>query len=370
MSGPHRMEEFKFFRGGATLVISIDGINLFSKRRCSNKGLKKRDEELQLWLSSGQMFQVDEEPKPITRFCIRDQKQNSTFYLENNIDGRSSSTKQSPSLSVSSRDCRLLQEPIQQSTFTDLSNDTTELRLNLNIRDIFSLITKDLNMVTIDQCQSFVVFRHENIPPQLFSDISYTQDRRTFTGNTICHINDNHNVSSDLKNVTAYSPCDPNNNNNDSEGCQSEMVMQDYFHMGKLPSLLKSCQKLHNVGLSPRGDRNEKMRKSVSFDDDVRVYLFDQESPTVELHSEPCTSVPNSYSCPLPDVTLEDNGLEWEDDFSALEKNCHFQCVRHSKDYTFSLPTQRWMSLPRPERFSLSQSCLFLTHIAESDLEL
>ncbi|KAK2820804.1 hypothetical protein Q5P01_023763 [Channa striata] len=172
-SGRHRMEDFKFFRGGATLVISLDGLNWFSKRRCSNKGLKKRDEDLQLW-----------------------------------------------------------------------------------------------------------------------------------------------------------------------------------------------------TGQSSRRDRSEKRRKSVSFNDDVTLYLFDQECPTVELHSEPCTSSPNIHSCTLPDVTLDDNGLEWEDDFSALDENCHFQCIAHSQDNTFSLPTQRWTSLPRPERFSLPQTCLFLTHIAESDLEL
>lgn len=65
-------------------------------------------------------------------------------------------------------------------------------------------------------------------------------------------------------------------------------------------------------------------------------------------------------------------GLEWEDDFSALEKNCHFQCVGHSvsEHYTPSLPTQRCTTLSGPERFSLSQACLFLTHVTESDLEL
>ncbi len=36
------LAEFKYFRDGATLVISLDGFNWVSKRRCSDKGIKKR----------------------------------------------------------------------------------------------------------------------------------------------------------------------------------------------------------------------------------------------------------------------------------------------------------------------------------------
>lgn len=34
--------EFKYFRDGATLVISLDGLNWLSKRRWTDKGVKKR----------------------------------------------------------------------------------------------------------------------------------------------------------------------------------------------------------------------------------------------------------------------------------------------------------------------------------------
>ncbi|XP_044034839.1 uncharacterized protein LOC122867739 isoform X2 [Siniperca chuatsi] len=42
MSGVRRMQELKYFRDGATLVISLDGLNWLSKRRRSDKGIKKR----------------------------------------------------------------------------------------------------------------------------------------------------------------------------------------------------------------------------------------------------------------------------------------------------------------------------------------
>lgn len=53
-------------------------------------------------------------------------------------------------------------------------------------------------------------------------------------------------------------------------------------------------------------------------------------------------------------------GLEWDDDFSAVEKSSHFQHGRHSAS---EFPTP-----PTPGRFLLSQRCLFLTHVTESDL--
>ncbi|KAG7226422.1 hypothetical protein INR49_013834 [Caranx melampygus] len=185
-------------------------------------------------------------------------------------------------------------------------------------------------------------------------------DFRTDRESTGCQIVDNNNVSSDLKDST-----DPNNNYEDD---QNETVTRDNFNLYNRKSLLKPCQDYSCPADSSRRDR--KLRKSVSFDDDVTVYLFDQETPTVELHSEPCTSLPSSSSCTLPDVTLDYSGLEWEDDFSTLEKNCHYRCVGRSRHHDLSLPTQSWAAQSRPERYSLSQNCLFLTHVTESDLEL
>ncbi|XP_039991581.1 uncharacterized protein LOC120794516 [Xiphias gladius] len=380
MSGAHRMQELEYFRGGATLVISLDGLNWLSRRRCSDKGNTKRDEELQFWISSGQRILADEKLQPNTCFCILDQKGSAALSLWRNTDRPSSLVTRPSSFSLSPEHCRPLEEPVQHSAFTSLASPVAEgpkevlwTKFILNMRDIFTLITKNVNVatkqqtITMDRPNRFIFFCDEDIPSRFFSDICYTQDCRTFKGNTVCHISGNNNMSSDLKNSAAHSPSDPNNN---SEDDQNDMVITDNFNICTRKSLLKSCQNYNHTGESSGRDRNVKMRKRVSFDDDVVVYLFDQESPTVELHSEPCTSLPGRSSCNQPDVALEDSGLEWEDDFSALEKNCHFQCVSHSQHSTLSLPTQSWTALSRPERYFLSQTCLFLTHVTESDLEL
>lgn len=233
-----------------------------------------------MWVSSGQMIQADEEPQPITHFCILARRGSATFQLWRSTDCRSSLITQSPSLSLLPRQCCLLQEPIQHSRFTspdsfvtNFSQKVTGTRQNFNMRDIFRLFAKDLSLVTINQHKSLIIFCDEDIPPHLFSDICYTKDSGIFIGNTGCHINDN-NVSTDLKNLPVQLSCDPSNN--DSEDNQSETVIRDYFHRGKFKSLLKSCQNCNNPGASSERDRNVKMRKSVSFDNDVIVYMFDQ----------------------------------------------------------------------------------------------
>ncbi|XP_056221437.1 uncharacterized protein LOC130162029 isoform X1 [Seriola aureovittata] len=372
--------ELEYFRGGAALTISLDGLKWLSTRRCSDKGNKKRDEELQFWISPGQMILSDEKQQPITCFCIRDQRGRAALNLLRNADRRSSLTTRSSSFSLSPQHCCLPEEPVQQSALTSLASSVSErpkdapwTRLILNMQDIFPLITKNVNLktqqqtTTMDQPDRFFIFCGEDIPAPLFSDICDTRDCRTFIGNTGCHISDNNNVSPDLKDPTAQPPSDPNNNYEDD---QNEMVIRDNFNIRTRKGLLKSSQNYKCPGDSSGRDSNVKMRKSVSFDDDVTVYLFDQERPTVELHSEPCTSLPRSSFCNLPDVTSDDSGLEWEDDFSALEKNCHFQCVGHSRRCSLSLPTQSWAAQSRPERYFLSQTSLFLTHVTESDLEL
>lgn len=60
--------------------------------------------------------------------------------------------------------------------------------------------------------------------------------------------------------------------------------------------------------------------------------------------------------------------FEWEDDFSALEKSCHFQYDGHSHSYSL-LQTHNRTAQSRPENGRLPQTCLFLTYVTESDLE-
>ncbi|XP_059180882.1 uncharacterized protein LOC131959683 isoform X2 [Centropristis striata] len=353
MSGARRMQELKYFRDGATLVISLDGLNWLFKRRCRDKGIKKRNEELQLLMSSSQMIQADVELQAIT--CILDQGGTAAPQLWRNSDCRSGLvTRPAPPpsapFSTSPRQRCLLEEPTHHPTLISLGSFGSEhpkealwTRLILNMQDIFSLLKKNLNIVTqqdtvtMHQHNNFIIFCDEDIPLQRFGDACCSEDYRT----SIVDTGDN-SMLSNLKNATAH---DPNINNSNRN--EQEVVIRD--NCNNIKSLRKSCQIYDAPGVT---SGREKKRKSVSFDDDVMVYLFDQESPTMELHSEACT--------PLPDVTLEDSGLEWDDDFSALEKNCHFQ------QYTLSLPTQSSTALSR--RSFLPQTCLFLTHVTEADL--
>ncbi|KAK5615336.1 hypothetical protein CRENBAI_002695 [Crenichthys baileyi] len=139
---------------------------------------------------------------------------------------------------------------------------------------------------------------------------------------------------------------------------------RDYLSTCKPKSHHKSSRNDEHPRRPWRRDETETMKtkKSVTFEEDVIVYLFDQETPTIKLESEPCTPLPFSYPCHLPDVMSEDNDLQWEDDFSALE------VVRQPA--TVSLQTNGWTSRTSPECYSLSQTCLFLTYVMESDLEL
>lgn len=238
-----------------------------------------RDEELQFWISPGQMVLADEKLQPITDFCILDQRGSEALNLWRSTECRST-------FLLSPQHCRPLEEPTQHSAFTALASSVSECpkeapwtRLILKMKDIFPLMTKNVNLttqlhtVTMDRPNRLIIFCDEDIPSRLCSDICYSQDCRTFIGNTGCHISDNNNVSSDLRNSTAHSPSDPNNNPEDD---QSEIDNRDNFNICSHKSLLKSCQSYSHPGGSSERDRNKKMRKSVSFDDDVMVYLFDR----------------------------------------------------------------------------------------------
>ncbi|KAL3967490.1 calcium binding protein 39 [Sarotherodon galilaeus] len=214
------------------------------------------------------------------------------------------------------------------------------------------------------QDHQFISFSDDCMPAQLFSDIYSLQNCNTFLGNSDCLISDNNNTTA-MKSSTAQWPFCPNTN---SENDQRENVDGDNLNTANHRRLPASSQNYNHPGESCERDRKVKIRKSVSFDDDVIVYLFDQESPTLEMHFEPYTSLMSSYSCNQPGVTLEDNAFEWEDDFSALEKSCHFQYDRHSHPYSL-LQTHNRTAQSRPENGCLPQTCLFLTYVTESDLE-
>ncbi|XP_060951262.1 serine/threonine-protein kinase LMTK2-like [Limanda limanda] len=308
---------------------------------------------------------LDDEKRQLTT-CIPDQP---ALNLWRNIERRSSPW--SSSFPLSPQRCCLLEAPLQHSALTssvsECPKDTSWKTLFLNMWDIFTLITRNVNLtsqhhvLTMNHPNRLIIFCDEDIPVQLYKGISSTQDCRTITGATGC--SDNNNVSSYLKN--AYLPSDLNNN---SEEDPSEVFHGDNLNISTRKSLLKSYQNYNCPGESSKRDR--KLRRSVSFDDDVTVLLFDQEGPTMKLRPEPSTSLPNTASFNLPDVPLDDCGLEWEDDFSALEWSWHLQRISRSLHSTLSPSTPSWTAASRPQRYLPSQTCLFLTHVAESDLEL
>lgn len=228
-----------------------------------------RNEELQLLISSGQMIQADEELQAIT--CILDQRGSAAPQLWRNSDCRSSLVTRPLPFSTSPRHCCVPEEPPHHSTLASFVSEHPKeapwTRLILNMQDIFSLIKKDLNImtqqdtVTTDQQNRFIIFCDQDIPLQRFGDICYTEDCGTSKGDTGWHISDN--------NSTAHGP-----NTNNSNGNQHELVIRDNFN--NLKSLQKSCQIYDAPGVLSGRDTNLKKRKSVSFNDDVMVYLFDQ----------------------------------------------------------------------------------------------
>lgn len=103
-----------------------------------------------------------------------------------------------------------------------------------------------------------------NTPPQLPSG---TEDCSLSPGKTRLHIGDKN-----LTCVGKYLPKWPDDSNN-SKDVSKTPVSKDNVSMSKHRCLVKSCS---DPGASFGRDKNVKQRKSVSFDDDVMVYLFDQ----------------------------------------------------------------------------------------------
>lgn len=236
-------------------------------------------------ISSGRRIQAVEELRPITCLCILDQRGSTAPQSWRTIDPRSSLVTRLPSLSIPLQHCRLPVESVRHPMLTSLVSFASEwpkealrTRLIINMQDIFSFIKKDLNIKiqqdsgTKSQHNRFVIFCDQDIPLQLFGGTCHTESCRTSIGcyKTGWHFSEN-NASSDLKNSTSLSP----NNKKKSEGIQHKVVRRASFHTCNPEIPLKLCQMYGAAGLSG-GSKTVKKRKSVSFDDDVMVYLFDQ----------------------------------------------------------------------------------------------
>ncbi|KAM9336154.1 serine/threonine-protein kinase LMTK1 [Symphorus nematophorus] len=154
------------------------------------------------------------------------------------------------------------------------------------------------------------------------------------------------------------------------------IVVSDDSEAHKLRSLLKMPTLLTTENLE---EELERKKKTVSFFDDVTVYLFDQESPTKELveHGFPLGTEGQSSGIRASDdssdgnISEESAGYEWEDDFPLLP-------LPTSSATSDSPPPRSIPKAPDPKpavqfsRFTVSPSPMSrfsITHISDSDMD-
>ncbi|XP_037547607.1 serine/threonine-protein kinase LMTK1 [Nematolebias whitei] len=160
------------------------------------------------------------------------------------------------------------------------------------------------------------------------------------------------------------------------------VVVSDDSEAHKLRSLLKRPTLLTMENLQ---EELERKKKTVSFFDDVTVYLFDQESPTKDLveHGLPLASEGRSSRRKSVDrlnasddssdgnVSEESAGFEWDDDFPLLP-------LPTSSAAADSPPPRSVTKAPEPRpttqfsRFAVSPSNVSrfsITHISDSDVD-
>lgn len=122
------------------------------------------------------------------------------------------------------------------------------------------------DILGMDRRITCVIFcdKHYSMPPGLFGDLCHTGKGGTATGTT-------GDSSGALKNSTARRPHSPN-----ADKPETEMDARDSNNALKRKSGLKSCENCDAPGGSRGRSGGGKKRKSVSFLDDVTIYLFDQ----------------------------------------------------------------------------------------------
>lgn len=157
------------------------------------------------------------------------------------------------------------------------------------------------------------------------------------------------------------------------------IIISDDSEAQNLKSLLKMPTLLTTESLEEVLDRK---KKTVSFFDDVTVYLFDQESPTKELavHGFALASEGQSSRVNASDdssdgnISEESAGYEWEDDFPLLP----LPTSTSSSDSPPPLPPRPVSKPPEPKpeapfsRFTVSPSNVSrfsITHISDSDVD-
>ncbi|KAJ0044256.1 hypothetical protein NL108_003948 [Boleophthalmus pectinirostris] len=320
------MQELKRFSGGACLVISQDGVDWFCKKRCTDENITKRDGNVQLWISKNHMDSGESEL--LSFYCLHDSGSGWT----------NKGTTQFTVCSVPALDSCGNQHAFtlpfinsayaEQSPWTDLPKTP----------DNVNYITKNLNCSPKERV---VILYKDNFLANLISDAINCHDiwPVEITGPFL---------NADIEDVNRPDIFKTRNTQSHSDNVINKNYSDSFIYDGEMEK---------KSGLRHR-------RKSVSFADDVMVYLYDKDSPADKFHPEPDNTTSSSSN--LSEIFFDNNGLEWEDEFLALE-NCHLHNHKESCPFSSSLPTQNW-TIPKPKH--LSQSCLFLTHVNESDLEL
>uniref|UniRef100_H3D2V1 non-specific serine/threonine protein kinase n=1 Tax=Tetraodon nigroviridis TaxID=99883 RepID=H3D2V1_TETNG len=181
--------------------------------------------------------------------------------------------------------------------------------------------------------------------------------------------------------LRAYSMQEPSGGEeSDEESHPVPIVVSDDSEAHKLRSLLKM------PALIPTENQEEDLqskKKTVTFFDDVTVYLFDQESPTKELteHGFPAAAEDRSSRSKFQanasddssdgNISEESAGYEWEDDFPLLP-------LATSSELSDSPPPHSVPKAPDPKpaahfsRFTVSPSStsrFSITHISDSDMD-
>ncbi|XP_063749801.1 serine/threonine-protein kinase LMTK1 isoform X3 [Eleginops maclovinus] len=183
--------------------------------------------------------------------------------------------------------------------------------------------------------------------------------------------------------LRSYSVQEQSGGDESDEECHPvPIVVSDNSEDYKLRSLLKLPTLLTSENLD---EKLERKKNTVSFFDDVTVYLFDQESPTKELaeHGFPLGAEGQSSRSKSHErlnasddssdgnISEESAGYEWEDDFPLLP-------LQTSSVASDSPPPRSIPKAPEPKpavqfsRFTVSPSAVSrfsITHITDSDMD-
>ncbi|XP_077413157.1 serine/threonine-protein kinase LMTK2 [Vanacampus margaritifer] len=199
---------------------------------------------------------------------------------------------------------------------------------------------------------------------------------------------ENENSDDSDEDVHAYQLHSSSEDSEDEGPHAVPLIISDDSDAKNLRSLLKAASL--NTGVATT------TRRAVSFFDDVTVYLFDQDTPTMELgdHSSGSNMYTPQFSSPVPNSSYlnrftnsesstdeEGGGFEWDDDFPSAPA---FPSKTHKNVAASKSPAASRISSPAAaaasgwggssnySRFSISPASIAsfsLTHLTDSDIE-